>query len=269
MAMKFDKDGITFPDNTRQTSAGGGFDGNYNSLSNKPTPASTTTNKIPQWSNTTGTLKDGLGLSTSSTLSGNSDSNVPSEKAVKAYVDVNTDLSEYGIAPYAKHLDDNDDLNSDAQYGLQIYKWNTALPSNAPSPSFNYGVGVRFGRNNVSWGQLIFKTHSSDPKLFLKTATAVGQADWAEVLHTKNTDLIVSSGVNANGYWVQFADGTQICYLANSFASNGSNIPLETFWAFPKSFKDAIYTTSCTLITNILVGTYSGVSMCKGFTIVG
>ena len=50
-------------------------------------PASTTTNKLPQWDTTTRMLKDGLTPDIDGTLSANSDSNVPTQKAVKTYVD--------------------------------------------------------------------------------------------------------------------------------------------------------------------------------------
>lgn len=49
-------------------------------------PASATANHFAQFDGTTGKLiKGGLALTTSTTLAGNSDTNVPSEKAVKAY----------------------------------------------------------------------------------------------------------------------------------------------------------------------------------------
>ncbi len=51
-------------------------------------PASSVNNHIPQFDGTTGTLlKDGLALDTDSTLVSNSDVRLPSQKAVKIYVD--------------------------------------------------------------------------------------------------------------------------------------------------------------------------------------
>lgn len=61
-------------------------------------PASVTANHFAQFDGTTGKLvKGGLALTTSTSLAGNSDTNVPSEAAVKAYVDTTADISTTAI----------------------------------------------------------------------------------------------------------------------------------------------------------------------------
>lgn len=51
-----------------------------------------------------------------------------------------------------------------------------------------------------------------------------------------NSDEIVGSGNNSNGFWVQFYDGTQICYRGGAQYTTGANTLHEWNWQFPKAF---------------------------------
>ena len=63
---------------------------------------------------------------------------------------------------------------------------------------------------------------------------------------------IIESGSNANGYWVRFADGTQICGGEISFKSASTNTV-----NLPQPFIITDYGVSKTIVTSASSGTYS------------
>ena len=49
---------------------------------------------------------------------------------------------------------------------------------------------------------------------------------------------VIESGDNANGNYVRFADGTQVCWLSNGAAIAQSAVYKTTEWTFPAQFSD-------------------------------
>ena len=47
---------------------------------------------------------------------------------------------------------------------------------------------------------------------------------------------VVERGSNANGEYVRFADGTQMCWLREMILAHTSNVDLVTSWVFPATF---------------------------------
>ena len=47
---------------------------------------------------------------------------------------------------------------------------------------------------------------------------------------------VVERGSNANGEYVRFADGTQICWLRDLILSHTANTDLASTWTFPSAF---------------------------------
>ena len=54
---------------------------------------------------------------------------------------------------------------------------------------------------------------------------------------------IIESGDNANGYYVRFADGTQVCWGRTAFAVSGASVTRTL--VFPADFADTSYAASC------------------------
>lgn len=50
------------------------------------------------------------------------------------------------------------------------------------------------------------------------------------------TGQVVERGSNANGEYVRFADGTQICWLRTLLLSHTANVDLLSSWTFPSAF---------------------------------
>ena len=67
-----------------------------------------------------------------------------------------------------------------------------------------------------------------------------------------SSSSIIESGSNANGYWIRFADGTQICGGDISFSSASTNTV-----NLPQPFIITDYGVSKTIITSASSGTYS------------
>lgn len=53
--------------------------------------------------------------------------------------------------------------------------------------------------------------------------------------------VIVESGKNANGYYVRFGDGTQICWKDTFNLTYNNKYSLSNTWTFPAAFKDTHY----------------------------
>ena len=64
----------------------------------------------------------------------------------------------------------------------------------------------------------------------------------ARIVGALSAGAIIERGSNANGEYVRFADGTQICIMQNSVSVNGSGALGDTF-TFPAAF-----ITSCKLV---------------------
>lgn len=198
-----------------------------------PAPASTTTNKIPQWSNTTGALKDGLAVTSSNT----------DETVGKLMV-----VGDFGVGDNGISVDPSTNPGSGfyrsavyptpdgatGNYYYLHYRWSTAS-------GYGWELASNSNGNTLLYRALVNGTYTSPE----------------EIIHTGNTGLIVSSGSNANGNWVQFADGTQMCMSASApeTTSNvtGNNFVSGTItFTYPKSFTSTPYiATSCDHVSGI------------------
>ena len=81
------------------------------------------------------------------------------------------------------------------------------------------------------------------------------------------SSLAIESGSNANGNWVRYADGTQICYRSYAGSIDGSTLADTMYqsatisWTFPVSFNDTnIVVVGSTNAINGYVGNLSGLS---------
>ncbi|ETU83065.1 hypothetical protein Q094_05832 [Pseudomonas aeruginosa PS42] len=126
--------------------------------------------------------------------------------------------------------------------------------SNAPAGELILWSGGRTGGARAS--QLAID-HSLNARAFIRgynsgRPAAEQWGPWRELFHTGNilgtvsqsggapTGAIIERGSNANGGYVRFADGTQICWLL-SFRitqSGSSSTILERPWSFPASFSN-------------------------------
>jgi hypothetical protein len=119
----------------------------------------------------------------------------------------------------------------------------TGGPAGAPALQgtaiVNRGTGGRVGiLLHVS-----ANSSTSQQLWFGARTTTTGAIGWTEVLHKNNllgtvsqsggvpTGAVIERGSNANGRYVRFADGTQIC-TAN-LTSNGA---ADTVWTYPAAF---------------------------------
>ena len=62
------------------------------------------------------------------------------------------------------------------------------------------------------------------------------------------TGAIIERGSNANGDFVRYADGTQIC--TSNFFITGSGTRLETTWVFPSQFVNADHVSNASVSNN-------------------
>lgn len=138
--------------------------------------------------------------------------------------------------------------------------------NDANFPAFNYrfttsGVNVPFPSYNTS----VQTFRSWDTRLMQLALDVSGRVatrgssdsgvswnDWVEVVSTGNlvgtvsqsagvpTGAVIERGSNANGDYVRFADGTQMCWITGlTLTHPGSNNRLEGDWTLPATFSGA------------------------------
>lgn len=191
-------------------------------------PTTTTVNNVPQWSTVNGDLKNGLSVT-------NSTRDATTGKLMR--------VGDFGLSYRA--IDVSNEPAGDMYDGVSMFKWDSIVPTGA-KPSYSFMMGIQVARSSASWCQLLMRGSSvtSGQRLFLITRDGDGIApEEVEFISTANTNLVVDSGSNANGNWVQFADGTQICYIVdssnivttNTAAGNIYHSPLVSL-TYPKSF---------------------------------
>lgn len=132
----------------------------------------------------------------------------------------------------------------------RFLNWNAA----ATDVPWNYGVGMQFMSFDTTGNQLAFKRGANPAMAFRGTVSSAPTfSDWVEVFHTKNAvgsvsnppdigSAIVERGANANGEYVRFIDGTQICTHSlatpNISSAEGAGYKSSTApnWIFPAGF---------------------------------
>jgi hypothetical protein len=73
-----------------------------------------------------------------------------------------------------------------------------------------------------------------------------GAAFFGTVTNSGN-GAIMEHGSNANGQFVKYADGTQVCYLNRFDLDSGTTANRQTSWTLPASFVDAAYVVHANL----------------------
>jgi len=121
------------------------------------------------------------------------------------------------------NMNDTDDV--DDLFGAPggFYSWRGATPAHAPGP-FTSVLQIP-GYNRAS-AQLAIGKSGTAPSLFFRgngSSNSVDSDGWRKVFHNRNilgtvtqtagtpTGAMIERGNNANGEYVRFADGTQIC----------------------------------------------------------
>ena len=143
----------------------------------------------------------------------------------------------------------NDLEESGLYYGLGGAHTNPT-PGDNPFPTVSGAFGLLSGNSTLGgaadyrW-QLAVRLSASDPEMVFRSSvtTAGGWSDWAKVWTSADEEF----GQNANGSYVRFPDGTQICWH-NFFTANNA----ATTWTFPAAFVDTDVT--CTPVSGFETG---------------
>ncbi|MFN3825397.1 MAG: DUF2793 domain-containing protein [Pseudorhodobacter sp.] len=158
-----------------------------------------------------------------------------------------------GLLGDAVLLGSSDDL--DTLSGNGFYCWtNSNAPLNAPQPAFGQLLHVQ--RSGASRSQLVLQSAGTQ-RIWIRGYTGGAWQPWYEVFHSRTvlaavsqaggvpTGGLIEAGSNANGDYVRFADGTQICTRAVSVSlaigtgfQGGFRSAAQT-WTFPAAFSAA------------------------------
>lgn len=124
------------------------------------------------------------------------------------------------------------------------------------SPDNGFGSAIKFGHPSQAsdYYAAIYRSHDSE-RWFVTGSYGQGVQPWCELYHNRNilgtvsqsggapTGAIIQRGSNANGEFVRFADGTQICWRtvvlsgAGQFPTSvGSRVAIDTAYPTPVSF---------------------------------
>lgn len=100
--------------------------------------------------------------------------------------------------------------------------WTTALTLNAASGTAS-GAAVQNAPDDVTPGRLMRADYGYGPGNLLGPVSQVGGLP---------TGAVAETGMNANGRYVRYADGTQICQISKLVTAGAQ----DTFWYFPAAF---------------------------------
>jgi hypothetical protein len=75
------------------------------------------------------------------------------------------------------------------------------------------------------------------------------------LMPTVNSNAIIESGSNANGEYVKYADGTQVCYTPDRVTVDSSAAARQGTWTFPSPFLSATSYTAQFYILESSTGT--------------
>ncbi|MFD0859932.1 DUF2793 domain-containing protein [Roseovarius aquimarinus] len=150
-----------------------------------------------------------------------------------------------------------DNLNMLTVAGL-FYNPTSGNCANNNYPIFSAGVLVNQRRTNTNWAQQ-FISYGGDSTVgairqFTRSYGALGWTPWSEVIHQGRlvgpvsqsggmpTGCVIERGSNANGSYMRWADGTQICTLRRSVSTAIATGHLGGFrsgnevWVYPAQF---------------------------------
>ncbi|MCC5955671.1 MAG: DUF2793 domain-containing protein [Natronohydrobacter sp.] len=135
-----------------------------------------------------------------------------------------TKIGDFGIGGNAVLLGSGADLNTLTATGF--YCWtNSNPPANAPQSAF--GQLLHMQRSEASRSQLVLQS-AGNQRVWVRGFTGGAWGVWHEIFHSNSilgtvsqsagvpTGAILQRGSNANGEFIRFADGTQICTNGNA-----------------------------------------------------
>jgi hypothetical protein len=110
-------------------------------------------------------------------------------------------------------------------------------------PSDN-GAANQLLKNGATAGALAWSSVIEDSSG--KLLSPNGAAFFGTVTNSGN-GAIMEHGSNANGQFVKYADGTQVCYLNRFDLPSGTTAHRQDTWTLPASFVDAAYVVHANL----------------------
>ncbi len=140
------------------------------------------------------------------------------------------------------------DIDSITRSGFYRTIGNT---TNAPTTGAFEMIHTQFDNNSRK--QIAFAAGGTTLDMYVRGRNASGWFPWVESAHSGNNSLI-QFGVNANGAFTKFPDGTLICSGNKSSSSSG-----EVTGTFPIAFTSGVRVTAT-------VGTTVNVSCCVRFS---
>lgn len=132
-------------------------------------------------------------------------------------------VGAFGLGAEAIDIDSGTDLNDITDSGL--YSWNSSsVPANAPGSFFSNMLHIQRDANFATQLVMRIGTDALSGKIYTRSRNASGWNQWNQPYDTQNilgmvsqaagvpTGAVIERGSNANGEYVRFADGTQICW---------------------------------------------------------
>ncbi len=154
-------------------------------------------------------------------------------------------LGETGTAP---HIDDLDAI--DMPTGFYRFSGGTTGPRPIGVGGATNGGVLLIRANASSFVQFLWRNQDTTTGLYHRKYKDLAWSEWVELYNTTTivgtvsetggvpTGAIIESGSNANGTYIRYADGTQICTHSVSLAYlNASR--LQAVWTYPAQFVSA------------------------------
>jgi hypothetical protein len=150
-------------------------------------------------------------------------------------------LGDYGLGGVAIAIGSETDLNNVWRAGW--YRWiGSNIPVNAPSTFGVMTVMARDANNDIHQmvlgnGSLLTRAYTNSIwrpwRFYYNDANILGTVSQTSGVPT---GAIIERGSNANGEFVRFADGTQVCTVSGvTFTFNSADILAYT-WTYPAAF---------------------------------
>jgi hypothetical protein len=123
----------------------------------------------------------------------------------------------------------------------------------APTPSDGFAIKLT---KQADQSAAIWVDQSVSPEVYVATDHSGAQSDWRKVVHSHNlvgtvaqsggvpTGAVIEQGDTANGSYVRYADGTQMCWFTTAtLTANGAAVGTTGFyksapaaWSYPAAF---------------------------------
>ncbi|WP_299937498.1 hypothetical protein [uncultured Nitratireductor sp.] len=195
-------------------------------------------NKVPMF-----TGPGAMDLTTLGTASGSDVTTSPKDETAGRLLKVGDNINFYGLRDFGAYHPPSANRNIDTVPVGDVGLYSTSNPGTfPPGKTFfwietqrTYANAAKFQRASSYDG-----SGSGEPEWWLRVASGDGTyGPWRS--------LIPLRGSNANGEYVRFADGTQICWFNNAtFTQGGSDFATYT-WTLPAPFSGSQIAASATL----------------------